>query len=138
MVEMSMARTLSPPAGGRCGQAGPPGALGDRGAAPECAARGSLPAVAELIAAAAEDYAAAHTTPFDGPLAAAAEWTRANTPTPGMMSGLAEARLLEALIVVSGARSVLEVGTFTAVGSLAMAAALGADGRLITLERDAE
>jgi O-methyltransferase len=55
-----------------------------------------------------------------------------------MMAGVPEARLLEALIVVSGARMVLELGTFTGVGSLAMAAALPTDGRLVTLELDAE
>jgi caffeoyl-CoA O-methyltransferase len=90
----------------------------------------------ELISAAAEEFAAAHTTPFDDALAAASNWTRANTPWPGMMAGVPEARLLEALIVISGARSVLELGTFTGVGALAMAAALPADGRLVTLERD--
>ena len=90
----------------------------------------------ELISTAAEEFAAAHTTPFDGALAAASNWTRANTAWPGMMAGLSEARLLEALILVSGARSVLELGTFTGVGALAMAAALPADGRVLTLERD--
>jgi len=90
----------------------------------------------ELISAAAENFAAAHTTPFDGPLAAASDWTRANTRWPEMMAGLPEARLLEALIVVSGARSVLELGTFTGVGALAMAAALPTGGRVVTLERD--
>jgi caffeoyl-CoA O-methyltransferase len=92
----------------------------------------------ELISETAEDFAAAHTTPFDGALAAASNWTRANTPWPEMMAGLLEARLLEALIVVSGARSVLELGTFTGVGALAMAAALPAGGRVVTLERDAD
>ena len=90
----------------------------------------------ELIAEAAEKFAAAHTTPFDGALAAASNWTDANTSWPGMMAGLPEARLLEALIVVSGARSVLEIGTFTGVGALAMAAALPAGGRVVTLESD--
>ncbi len=92
----------------------------------------------ELISAAAEDFAAAHTTPFVGALAAASEWTRANTSSPGMMAGVPEARLLEALIVVSGARMVLELGTFTGVGTLAMAAALPSGGRVVTLELDAE
>ena len=55
-----------------------------------------------------------------------------------MMSGLAEARLLEALIVVGGARRVLEIGTFTGVGALTMAAALPHDGRVTTLEVDVE
>ena len=90
----------------------------------------------EPISEAAEEFAAAYTTPFDGALAAASDWTHANTSWPGMMAGLPEARLLEALIVVSGARSVLELGTFTGVGALAMAAALPADGRLVTLEAD--
>lgn len=90
----------------------------------------------ELISATAEEFAAAHTTPFDGAVAAASNWTRVNTPWPKMMAGLLEARLLEALIVVSGARSVLELGTFTGVGALAMAAALPAGGRVVTLERD--
>jgi predicted O-methyltransferase YrrM len=53
-----------------------------------------------------------------------------------MMSGLAEARLLEALIVIGGARHVLEIGAFTGVGALTMAAALPADGRVTTLEID--
>lgn len=81
-------------------------------------------------------YAEAHTSPFDGSLAAAAAWTQGNTPAPGMMSGLAEARLLEALIVAAGARRVLEIGAFTGVGALAMAAALPADGRVTTIEVD--
>jgi caffeoyl-CoA O-methyltransferase len=90
----------------------------------------------DLISAAAEEFAAAHTTAFEGALAAASSWTAANTLSPGMMAGVPEARLLEALIVVSGARAVLELGTFTGVGALAMAAALPADGRVLTLERD--
>jgi caffeoyl-CoA O-methyltransferase len=90
----------------------------------------------ELISAAVEDFAAAYTTPFDGALAAASNWTHANTSWPGMMAGLPEARLLEALIVVSGARSVLELGTFTGVGALAMAAAVPEGGRVVTLESD--
>lgn len=90
----------------------------------------------ELISEAAEEFAATYTTPFDGALAAASDWTRANTSWPGMMAGLPEARLLEALIVISGARSVLELGTFTGVGALAMAAALPDDGRVVTLEAD--
>ena len=92
----------------------------------------------ELISRAAEDFAAAHTTPFAGALAAASEWTHDNTPWPGMMAGVPEARLLEALIVISGARLVLELGTFTGVGALAMAAALPADGHVVTLERDSD
>jgi caffeoyl-CoA O-methyltransferase len=90
--------------------------------------------VSELISAAAESYALERTTPFDGELAAAATWTQGNTASPQMMSGLAEARLLEALIITGGARRVLEIGTFTGVGALTMAAALPDGGRVTTLE----
>ena len=81
-------------------------------------------------------YAEQHTTPFGGALAEAAGWTQRETPTPQMMAGVPEARLLEALIVTAGAKRVLEIGTFTGVGALAMAAAVGPDGRVITLEVD--
>ena len=88
------------------------------------------------MASAAARYAKDNTSPFEDQIAAAAAWTQGNTPAPGMMSGLAEARLLEALIVAGGARHVLEIGTFTGVGALAIAAALPADGRVTTVEVD--
>jgi predicted O-methyltransferase YrrM len=93
-------------------------------------------AVSELIAETAETYAQAHTAPFEGVFAEVAEWTRAHTDAPQMMSGGAEARLLQALIVVGGARRVLEIGTFTGFGALAMAAAMPPGGRVTTLEVD--
>ncbi len=94
--------------------------------------------MSDLVASAALRYAEENTSPFEGPLAVAAAWTQDNTSAPAMMSGLAEARLLEALIVAGGARRVLEIGTFTAVGTLSMAAAVPADGRVTTLEVDAD
>ena len=92
--------------------------------------------MADLISSDAEAFADAHTTPLAGEAAGIAAWTAANTASPGMMSGLVEARLLEMLVVATGARHVLEVGTFTGVGTLTMAAALADGGRVTTLERD--
>lgn len=89
-----------------------------------------------MVASAAARYAEENTSPFEDQIAAAAAWTQGNTRSPGMMSGLAEARLLEALIVVGGGRHVLEIGTFTGVGTLTIAAALPVDGRVTTLEVD--
>ena len=83
-----------------------------------------------------EDYAAAHTTRPPEQLAAVAATTQETMPSPGMMSGLAESRLLEALIVIADARRVLEVGTFTGFGALTMAAALPDGGEVVTLEND--
>lgn len=81
-------------------------------------------------------YAEGHTTPPEGVLAEVVAATLEEMPRPGMMSGLPESRLLEALVVVSGARRVLEVGTFTGVGALSMAACLPDDGEVVTIERD--
>jgi caffeoyl-CoA O-methyltransferase len=83
-----------------------------------------------------EAYAAAHSSPPPEPLAEVAADTQEAMRSPGMMSGLVESRLLEGLIAISGARRVLEVGTFTGFGALTMAAALPDDGRVITLERN--
>lgn len=94
--------------------------------------------MADLISAAAQSYAEQHTTPPAGVLAEVAAWTAASTPVPQMISGVPEARLLEALIVAGGAREVLEVGTFTGFGALSMAAALPDGGRVTTIEVDPE
>ncbi len=92
----------------------------------------------ELVADAALTYAADHTTSADGPLAEIAAWTSARTASPQMISGVPEARLLQALIFVGDAHRVLEIGTFTGFGAVAMAAALPPEGRLTTLENDEE
>ncbi|MDQ6744974.1 MAG: O-methyltransferase [Actinomycetota bacterium] len=90
----------------------------------------------DLVSADAAAYADACTTAFAGQLSDVVSWTQAHTSSPVMLSGVAEARLLEALIVLSGATRVLEIGTFTGFGTLAMAAALGPGGRVTTLEVD--
>jgi caffeoyl-CoA O-methyltransferase len=81
-----------------------------------------------------EAYAEAHTSPPPEPLAEVVADTQERMPSPGMMSGLVEGRLFEALIAISGARRALEIGTFTGFGALTMAAALPDDGKVVTLE----
>jgi caffeoyl-CoA O-methyltransferase len=83
-------------------------------------------------------YAAAHSTAEHPLLAAVAAETRATQEAHGMMVGLLEGRFLETLVWLSGARRILEIGTFTGYSALSMAAALPADGRLTTCEVDAE
>ena len=55
-----------------------------------------------------------------------------------MLVGPLEAAVLQFLIKLLGARRVLEIGLFTGYSALAMAEALPADGRLISLEKNAE
>jgi caffeoyl-CoA O-methyltransferase len=87
---------------------------------------------------AVDRYALDHTTALDPALAAVATATQRDMPNPGMMGGLAEIRLLQMLVAATDARRVLEIGTFTGLAALALAAALPADGRVITVERNPE
>ena len=87
-----------------------------------------------LVDEAIEAYAEAHTTPPDPALLALAEETRATMSAPQMLTGTIEGRLLEQLVFVSGARRVLELGTFTGYSALSMAAALPPGGRIDTCD----
>ena len=55
-----------------------------------------------------------------------------------MISGQAEAQLLQILLKLSGGKDVLDIGTFTGYSSLAMAEAIPEDGTVVTLEREQE
>jgi caffeoyl-CoA O-methyltransferase len=90
----------------------------------------------DLVDPRAERYAAAHTTPHPPATAAAAAWTDAKSGAPQMASALVESRLLAALVTVGAARRVLEVGTFTGVGALALAERIAPGGTVITIESD--
>ena len=62
------------------------------------------------------------------------ERATAALPDAGMMTAPEQAELLAFLVELLGARLIVEVGTFTGYGTLAMALALPPDGRLITLD----
>jgi predicted O-methyltransferase YrrM len=82
------------------------------------------------------EYADAHTTPPPGHLASVDASTREDFAAWGMMVGRQEGRFLELLVFATQATSVLEIGTFTGYSSIAMAAGLGKDGSIISLEVD--
>jgi predicted O-methyltransferase YrrM len=85
---------------------------------------------------AVEAYAEAHTTPPDELLGALAEETRASLRAPAMLTGTVEGRFLELLVCASGARRVLELGTYSGYSSLSMAAGLPDGGHIDTCEVD--
>lgn len=58
----------------------------------------------------------------------------AGLPQAGMQIGPDQAALLALLVRLLGARSALEIGTFTGYSALALAAALPEDGRLVTCD----
>jgi caffeoyl-CoA O-methyltransferase len=85
-----------------------------------------------------DHYAEAHSSPEHPLLAEVAAETRATQEAHGMMVGLLEGRFLETLVWLSGARRILEIGTFTGYSALSMAAAMPPDGRLVTCEVNPE
>jgi O-methyltransferase len=58
----------------------------------------------------------------------------AQLPHGGMQIGPEQGQLMALLVELVGARRVLEIGCFTGYSALAMALALPADGRLVTLD----
>jgi predicted O-methyltransferase YrrM len=89
-----------------------------------------------LVDAAVSAYALEHTTGFDNITGAVDGWTRANLPRPWWSAGPVEAQLLRLLTTATGASNVLEVGTFSGVGALALATALPRGGRVTSIEID--
>jgi caffeoyl-CoA O-methyltransferase len=87
-----------------------------------------------IVDPAVEQYAEAHTTPPPEHLAKLAEETRATLSAPQMLTGTVEGRFLEALVWATGARRVLELGTYSGYSALAMASALGEGGEVISCE----
>jgi caffeoyl-CoA O-methyltransferase len=81
-------------------------------------------------------YVVDHATPDEPLLAELSERTRAELESPQMLSGTVEGRLLETLVFVTGAKRIVEFGTFSGYSALSMAAALPDDGQLFTLELD--
>jgi caffeoyl-CoA O-methyltransferase len=94
--------------------------------------------VAFIVEPKIEEYAESHTTPDGELFERLAEETRAKTTAPQMMVGRIEGRFLATLVALSGARRILEFGTFTGYSSISMASALPPDGKVITLDVDPE
>jgi caffeoyl-CoA O-methyltransferase len=65
-----------------------------------------------------------------------AEETRATLRVPEMLTGPVEGRLLELLVFGTGARRVLEIGTYSGYSALSMAAGLAEGGHIDTCEID--
>ena len=83
-------------------------------------------------------YAIARSTPESALSRELAEITRADSANPQMMIGNTEGLFLRALVRATGARRVLEIGTFTGYSALAMAGGLPEGGKLITCDIDAD
>jgi caffeoyl-CoA O-methyltransferase len=83
-------------------------------------------------------YAEENTTQPPELLRRLASETRAQLRSAQMLTGTIEGRLLELLVHATGARRVLELGTYSGYSAISMAAALPPGGHIDTCEVDEE
>jgi caffeoyl-CoA O-methyltransferase len=91
-----------------------------------------------IVEPSVEEYAEEYSTPPTDLFRRLADETRAKTTAPQMMVGQLEGHFLAELVRLSGARRVLELGTFTGYSSISMALALPPGGRIVTCDVDEE
>jgi caffeoyl-CoA O-methyltransferase len=85
-----------------------------------------------------ERYAEEHSTQDPDLFRRLEEETRATTSAPQMMVGPLEGPFLGWLVWLSGARNILEIGTFTGYSSISMALNLPEGGGIISLDVNEE
>ena len=90
----------------------------------------------DVVAWEAEQYAADHTSPMSPLLEEIEHYTLNETNYPSMLTGRVEGRFLQLIVTLSGAGKVIDIGTFTGYSALAMAEALNAEGRVLTIEHN--
>jgi caffeoyl-CoA O-methyltransferase len=91
-----------------------------------------------IVDPAIEAYTEAHTTPRPALFDELRAVTYATMQSPQMQVGRVEGTLLKTLVALSGARRIVEIGTFTGFSALCMAEALPDDGELVTCDIDPE
>ena len=83
-------------------------------------------------------YIREHSTQQSEALRWVEKQTNIRTNHARMLSGSVQGELLRMLVKMSGAKRVLELGTFTGYASICLASALSEDGHLDTLELNDE
>ncbi|HSW51850.1 MAG TPA: O-methyltransferase, partial [Sulfuricaulis sp.] len=92
----------------------------------------------QIIPKKIEDYCLRHTSPRGKLLHELEKYTRRHCENAQMLIGPHEGALLALLVRLTGARRILEIGTFTGYSALCMAGALPKSGRLTTCEINPE
>lgn len=83
-----------------------------------------------------EDYCKSHCTKPSSEINHIFQVTHEKSTQAHMQVGVIEGRLLSLLTKISGAKSVIEFGTFTGYSALCIAESLPNDGSITTLDRD--
>ena len=84
------------------------------------------------------EYIKQHATPQSEALAWVEKQTHIRTNHARMLSGKLQGELMRILVQISGAKRILELGTFTGYSAICMASMLPQDGHLDTLELNDE
>jgi len=92
----------------------------------------------DIVAKEAEEYASDHTSPMSALLEEVEYFTLTKTPYPSMLTGRVEGRFLQIVAQLSGARHIVDIGTFTGYSALAMAEVLPDDGEILTIEKNTD
>jgi caffeoyl-CoA O-methyltransferase len=99
---------------------------------------GGIYSFMDAVAKEAEEYAANHTSPLSPLLEEIERFSLDSTPYPSMLTGRVEGRFLQLIVQLSGARDIVDIGTFTGYSALAMAEAAPPDAGIITIEHNPE
>lgn len=91
-------------------------------------------AIVQITDANVEQYARRMTTPESEDVQELVESSDAELEYIDMLSGNLVGQLLKMLVRISGAKRILEIGTFTGYSALMMAEVLPDDGEIITIE----
>ncbi|MCC7460601.1 MAG: class I SAM-dependent methyltransferase [Proteobacteria bacterium] len=92
----------------------------------------------EIVHSAIEHYSISHSKPETALLREVREFTMTQTTAPQMLSGPLEGNFLKMVVQMTGAKRVLELGTFTGYSALWMAQGLQPGGEIITCDASPE
>jgi caffeoyl-CoA O-methyltransferase len=92
----------------------------------------------EFLPPAIDAYCEAHTDAENEVLAALSRETHVKVLTPRMLSGHLQGRFLAFISRLIRPSRILEIGTFTGYSALCLCEGLAPDGRLITIDKNAE
>ncbi|MCO4780710.1 MAG: class I SAM-dependent methyltransferase [Candidatus Cloacimonetes bacterium] len=81
-----------------------------------------------------ENYSKNHTKEILPILEELSEYTNENTYLPQMMVGKLEGKFLQLICCLTGAKTIVEIGTFTGYSSLCIASSLSAKSHLYTMD----